>query len=101
MQVFRIDTYDSRGNSHCVNRDENWIVRRDQAFATEHEAKEYVKRSSRALTEMSRFSLEPDFAEEFCFTNARYLKYRRLFIGYPPLQAIRKALESDGIHVHA
>lgn len=104
-QVYRIMAFAVPNNSHKINRDENWEVKKDKAFTTEAEAKQYIIEQSVQKTDLLLFcqSCSPEkkeaFKEEFCFTNDTYLRYRRFFLGYPPTKEIRKALEKDGVRV--
>jgi hypothetical protein len=110
-QIYRIQTFDEGSNSYITARDQRWVTRLDSEFNNLQEAREYIEEKSRQHTDLPIFldthrktilndpnacSLE-DFIEKFLFTEDKYLKYRRFFIGKPPLKLIQKALEADGI----
>jgi len=108
--VYRIDAFSVGDNSYVTDRTEDWIVRRDRSFTSLLAAKDYIRNKSRIHTDLVLFL--PDGCAEreeqrnaivdaFCFDDPKYLKYRRFFIGEPPLQAIKEALRHDGVHIAA
>jgi hypothetical protein len=106
VQVYRIDEFPNQDNSYAVGRTETWVSKPDCRFPTIHEAHEYIFKMTVVhvpyFTELA-LGLAPqqraDFLTEFCFTNDLYLKYRRFFIGAPPLSAMRKALSTEGVKI--
>lgn len=94
IQVYRIDTFD--GSNHFkTNRHENWIVRKDSAFITDQEARDYIIEKSRVHCDWQQVSKNLD---DFCFSK-KYLIHQRFFIGEPPLDDIKDALERHGVKI--
>jgi hypothetical protein len=95
VQVFRICTYPNKSNAFGIgDREENWILRRDDVvFTNEEDAKEYVRDKSRALTILPNLLISlphaarPAFVDEFCFGDG-YWADRRFFLGPPPVDKI-------------
>jgi hypothetical protein len=100
VQVFRICTYPNKSNAFGIgDREENWILRRDDVvFTNEEDAKEYVRDKSRALTILPNLLISlphaarPAFVDEFCFGDG-YWADRRFFLGPPPVDKIIDALK--------
>lgn len=104
--VYRIQTFEVPDNAHKTGRTENWVVQLAQHFETETEAKLFICEKSRSgtflpnlLIDCKTEAVREAFTNEFCFDNDLYLRYRRYFIGFPPLNAIRAQLTRDGIQV--
>jgi len=107
FQVFKIDTYDIKGNTYGVGREESWIARKNKSFETEKEAKEYIRKQSLIHTDLINFLTKgmgileskekEDMIEKFCFTEDRFLLYRRFFLGYVPEKEIRRALKASNL----
>lgn len=101
--IFRINTSVTPNNEYKINRDEEWSMKNVIEFDTESEAKAYVIEQSLLHTELSRFSYNlkdderKEFIDQFCFTDPKYIKYRKFYINIVPFKEIQKALESDGI----
>jgi len=108
-QVYRIDTYSASKNSHHVDRSESWVARKDKAFSTEEDAKQYIRERSLIHTELVNFltkgmkMVEGDEREKiidaFCFSDDKFMKYRRFFLGLVPVKAVIEALKKDGVEV--
>lgn len=101
-KLFIVDTF---GNSHAINRDESWTLKKDRFFASLEEAKQYVIDKNKIHSDMVRFGFHlPDeekdaFYQEFCFTNDKYLHQRRYFLGIPDTQKLLQNLRDDNIKV--
>lgn len=106
IEVYRIDAFESKGNSHCVgSRHENWYVRRDKEFTTDAEARAYVREMNIKCTPLVTYmAAEKDpqkrseFVDHFCFAEDRlYLYEQRYFLGRPPMDAIRESLKANSV----
>lgn len=106
--VYLVTTHDTFGNSHAINRDEVWTFKKHRQFDTLEEAEQYVLDKSVQMTEMVRFyaydtaMTEADktaFKREFCFTDDKYMTYRRLFIGTQDIPKLKQALRDNGVKV--
>jgi hypothetical protein len=105
IQVFSLTPSLTQDNRYTTGRTETWTSKPDKAFPTFIEATDYIYNMTRIhvpyFSELARgFDDEKrqSFLHEFCFTNDMYLKYRRFFIGSPPLKEIKLALQEEGIH---
>jgi len=106
-QIYKISTYSIPDNSYKINRDENWIITKVDIHPNSlEEAKNYVIEQSIIFSDLAIFTHniqdvndKNKFINEFCFTNDVYLKYRRFFIGYPPIKLIKNALIRDGVQI--
>ena len=104
-KIYCIYTFQNSDNSYTVSRDENWVPRLVTNLLTLAEAKQYVIEKSRLVTDLPLFLVNMDnskkdaFIEQFCFDDDKYLKYRRFFIGYPPIDKIKDALKKDGVKI--
>jgi hypothetical protein len=106
IRVYRILTFEgTEGNAYTVNRSEDWMVKMDKCFDSVEEAKAYVKAQSIQHTDLLLFGHHlagqerEAYMNDFCFDDDRYLRFRRYFLGPPPVQAIKKALQNAGIKV--
>jgi hypothetical protein len=112
IQVYKIETFPAGNNHFGINRNENWSIIKDKEFENIDDAKEYVIIKSRLVTELPIFIIsyrllemennsndETKFINDFCFDDDKYIKYRRYFIGYPPIDKIKESLKNDGIHI--
>ena len=103
--VYRLRTLGMGSNAYGVARNEQWRFEKDKRFYNLAEAQQYIIEQSRLHTELPRFLVDVshvdknDFIWQFCFSNDMYLKYRRFFLGYPPVKEIEKVLKADGIQV--
>jgi hypothetical protein len=103
--VYRLRTLGMGTNAYGVARDEQWRFEKDKKFDDPNEAQQYIIEQSRLHTELPRFLVDVsdvdknDFIWQFCFSNDVYLKYRRFFLGKPPVLQMEKALKTDGIQV--
>jgi hypothetical protein len=100
-KVYQITMWDTYGNSHGVNRDETWGYRELRSFTTEAEATNYSNELNLSLPDYknmmpSNKSQFDAFAGAF-LTEDRYLKYRRYFVGVPPMREIARCLSADGV----
>ncbi len=108
IQVYKIDTYESKGNSHSIGiREENWFLRKDKVFDIEEDAKEYVRNQNRLHTILPTYLItlktqaEKDaFVDYFCFDpNSKYLHERRYFLQRPSSRKITDELRKNGIRI--
>lgn len=114
FSIYRIQVFNEGSNSHGVSRQERWeTVSHTNECKSIEKAREYVRVYSRQYTVLNQFLLqwretkpcdreiqsEKEVIDQFCFDNDLYLKYRRLFIGVPPITLIQRSLRSDGIRV--
>ena len=103
IDVYRIQTFTVPKNSHKINRDETWAITKNKSFKTTKQAEYYIREQSIKHTDFLIFAQDLSekerdlFKDEFCFNNDQYLRYRRYFIGPPPLEAIKATLGKDGI----
>jgi hypothetical protein len=104
FDIYRIYTRTTPDNRYKINRDEDWTTAKVKTFDKYEDAEEYVIDNSMQHTEMVRFThsikntdAKEDFKKRFCFTEDKYMVYRRYFIGLPPITDMRKALKDDGI----
>ena len=111
--IYRIRTSTEGGNSHGIARGEKWQVFQEQEFDSLEEAKIYVRVKSRECTELPLFiqkwkeTSEEDrtctleqLIDAFCFDDdSSYLRYRRLFIGKPPIEQIKLQLKASSVHI--
>lgn len=103
--VYRLRTLGMGSNAYGVARDEQWRFEKDKRFYKLDEAHQYIIEQSRLHTELPRFLVDVsdvdknDFIWQFCFGNDMYLKYRRFFLGYPPVKEMEKVLKADGIQI--
>lgn len=100
-KVYQITMWDTYGNSHGVNRDETWKYRMLRSFTSETEAINYANKLNLNLPDyknmMPRDKSQIDaFANAF-LTDDRYIKYRRFFVGIPPMHEIARCLNADGV----
>lgn len=107
-QVYRIDTYDAKSNSHSIGiREENWYLRKDKIFDNEEQAKEYVRLQNRKFSTLPTYliSLKTDkekreFVDKFCFEeNTPYLYERRYYLGMVSTKNLVNNLKQQGIIV--
>ncbi len=104
IKVTKIETYENKGNSHAVCREDVWAIVNDCEFDTVEEAREYVITQNRRLTDFIICSRtlstaqKDQFAIEFSFGD-RHLHMCRYFINKPPLKKITHLLKNDGIDV--
>jgi hypothetical protein len=106
-EIYRLQVFDLMKNHFQTDREESWtIVKEERSFSDLQLARDYVVQQSRIHTDLpiyiygiSSTKEKSDVIEQFCFTNDRYMIYRRFFIGYPPVDKIRKALVTAGINV--
>jgi hypothetical protein len=106
FQVYRIETFDNKGNSHAICREENWIVKKDQSFDTLEDALEYIRNKTKMVTHLPTLLIDVKSQEEkrkiiddFCFHDPVYTSYRRYFLNKPCLREIKAALQKHGIQV--
>ena len=111
FQVYRLRTTCAPNNEYFVNRHEEWTVVKDEVFDTITEARAYVIQQSKTHTDLPIHGNtvapkdKPAFYQAFCFGDGdaggdeRYMAFRRFFIGYPPIAAMKAALGRDGIKV--
>ena len=105
FEIYRIRPSCAPNNEYKINRDEVWNVSRVETFDILTEAKRFVIEKNRLHSDLVKFEYTlkeeqiPDFLERFCFTDDKYLTDRRFFLGYPPIEKIKKALIKDGIKV--
>jgi hypothetical protein len=114
--VYRIYVFSEGSNSYSTARAERWEVKPDCSFESLESARDYIRAESRKHTELPRFLLQlreslklssegdteqiiEQFIDQFCFESELYAKYRRFFIGKPPLGMIKRSLNSVGVAV--
>jgi len=100
-KVYQITTWDTNGNAFGVNRDETWGYRELRSFGSESEAIKYANNLNLCLPDYKNMlpndkSQIDAFAEAF-LTEKKYLKYRKYFVGVPPMREIAHCLSKDGI----
>lgn len=104
--VHRIQIFPCEDNRYAVGRSETWQHVLDRSFPSLEEAQEYIYNQTiihvpeftnlaHGLTGEDRLK----FAEAFCFSDERYLKYRQFFLGPPPFSALKKTLRAEGVTV--
>jgi len=105
MQIYRIDTYPAKSNSHQLGiRSESWVLRLDKMFINEEQARIYVKDMNRihsdlVLTMADMPEEKQDaFVEHFCFGD-EYWHLRRYFLGMPDVDKITKSLRAHDVRV--
>jgi len=113
ISVYRIKVYSEGSNSHSTARDERWeVIKHDEEYECLPNAKVAIINLSRQHTELPNFiqswketkiedravTLE-DLIDGFCFSDDKYLKYRRFFIGVPLIRQIQQQLRTEGINV--
>jgi hypothetical protein len=116
-QTYRIDTFSEGSNAYITARTERWELVKDESFEDEVQAKSYVVEQSRRHTILPNFLLqnrdsrnekinpgckgeemsEEDLIDAFCFSDSKYLKHRRFFVGKPNIKEIFSALKKDGV----
>jgi hypothetical protein len=95
-----------------MDRKETWEIQRVPIFfPTEDEAKEYIiGQTKHFVPECTNLAIDSktqeqknEFYTQFCFSekeeHAHYLKYRKFFLGYPPVEKLKLALLSNGIEI--
>ncbi len=108
--IYRIDIVEVEGNHFSLGRDESWTVREDRTFDNEQDAKNYILDRSKIFTDcvllvqplIARGASNEEkqkFYNGFCFDDDTYIKYRRFFIGKPPIEDIKAALKNDGVKI--
>lgn len=105
FSVYKIECFDAKSNSHGVGvRSENWVLRLDQSFYCEDEAKDYIRNKNRMCSDLPRFLItlpvekRSEFVDEFCFGD-QYLFYQRYFLGKPNVSKIKHAIQQQGIKI--
>jgi len=110
IDVYRINTLDTKTNKYSIGREQHWIVRKDKEFNDEKSAKLYVVEKSKIFTDcialLGSKSMKLDqtkkneYYNDFCFNDEKYLLYRRFFLGYPPINEIKRLLRTNGIQTY-
>ena len=87
-----------------INRHEEWKVSFVKNIESIEEARQFVINKNKEHSDLVLYShsiqdetKKQEFYEQFCFTNNKYLKHRRYFIGHPPIKQIKEELKNDGI----
>ena len=106
FEIYRIYTTCAPNNEYKINRHEEWTTSFVKKFDSLEEAKIFVIEKNKEHSELPNFSYnikdeckKKEFYEQFCFSNDKYLKYRRFFIGKPPIKQIENELKKDGIKI--
>lgn len=106
VDIYKISTYDGfAGNAYNTNRHEDWIVSKCKWFDNMESAMEFVRYMSILHTDLLLFvgtltGLDKSkYINDFCFDDDKYLRYRRFFIGPPPLKEIKASLKHNGIQI--
>lgn len=105
FSVYRIHVYDVAGGRFGVSRTEDWEEKWAASFATEKEAKDFIRKESLSATTLLTYLVDlpkskwDAFIDEFCFTNDMYHAYRRLFIGPVDRRKMKTALNNLGVRV--
>lgn len=109
-QVYRIQTFSAGKNSHYIDREESWVLKKDKTFETEQEAKQYIRERSMVHTDLALFTTDiadadrkRTFVNDFCFDDDKYYHLRRFFLCTDESEAIaiegkmKRELEKDGV----
>ena len=105
LTIYRIFTLTISDNKYKINRDEEWIIKKVNGDFNESDAISYIINQSLEHTDLPKFIFNLSGEErtkainDFCFNDDKYLKYRRFFIGYPPIDQIVNELKNDGIKI--
>lgn len=100
--VYRIDTSDTYGNSHAINRHETWEIVFHKKFPSHEEAVEFVTSMNMKNPDIVRQYYKMG-AEELLKFRAEFmqirgnLRYIKWFVGKPPMKEIREELIAAGI----
>jgi hypothetical protein len=110
--IYRIDTYIEGSNVFGISRQECWDVKYVKTSDTFEDAQEYIRQESHVSTDLALFiqqwkETKPEdrtitmekLINDFCFDDATYLQYRRIFIGFPPVENMKQQLKHNGIRV--
>lgn len=119
FEVWQIVNKKMENNKYVIDREEHWHTVKIAEYKTEAEAKQCVidntlvhhstshinnlvwaleKSLADYYNDTAQMLLEKKqmFYNEFCFTNEKYLQYRRFFVGKPSTKDIRAIVESSG-----
>lgn len=108
-KVFELFETNLSSNAYTVGRHTEFAERKSgfKIFKDESEAKEYIINKSReTVPEFVNYTTflpngfnKEEAEEQFCFTNDKYLKYRRFFLNSIPFKELKRAMINDGIKV--
>ena len=104
--IYRLEAYDFSSNHFGVGRAEEYRFATHGHASTYEEAEEMVLNISKEMPDaillMEHIVGEENrtqFMKEFCFTDPKYIRYRRYFIDNIPKKEIEQALKNVGIQV--
>lgn len=102
-QVKKINTVAVHGNAYNVDRGEVWGWSTCAVFNSYESAKEFADNKNCELPEYKNLlphdKTNIDNFTDLFLNDDKYIKYRRYFVGNPPVDKISLALEKDGIFV--
>lgn len=100
VEVYKIVVSPAGKNHFGVDRSEVWSIQLDDTFSTKKEAETYVIRKNidsltgNVALDIKTFNSNGyDGRREIGLTNPNYLRHRRYFIGKPPIDKIKAALQ--------
>lgn len=106
FKVYKIDTFPGGSNSYGVDRSENWYVKKDSAFDTLKEARDYIISKNMLLSDLPLYThaIQDDDARnkvinDFCFDDPKFAAKRRFWLGKPNVEEMKKALAHDGVKI--
>jgi len=106
VEVWRLAVVSGLDNTYGVDRKETWKLVLETKFGTELEAKHYIKMRTRTHVDtcgavgpwlLDKTEEEKDrILDQFCFSNATYLPYRRFFLGKPTSEEVIRIIKAGG-----
>lgn len=102
--VFKIDKFEHGNNSFRTDREESWIVKKDNEFEDYEEARKYVIDKNRIHSDLPNFIVDLQEKEKeeavcsFCFSD-EYEHLRVYFLGKPDINKIKSKLTESGVTV--
>lgn len=108
VEVWRLAVISGLDNTHGVDRKETWKLVLETKFATEMEARHYIKMRTRTHVDtcgavgpwlLNKSEAEKDVVlEQFCFLDSTYLPHRRFFLGKPTSDVVLEIIKAGGKH---
>lgn len=113
VSVYRKHIFEEGSNAYGIARSERWTIKRvDQMFATEQEAKNFIRQESLRVpalknllmqwsetNEADRKITEEQVIDRFCFLDDTYLMNRRFFLTVQEIDRLKVQLTQQGIQL--